>query len=58
MVTTTHTRPAKCKDCKFCKSFYDGKLKKHTCLNENSEKHTSIIKLNDFVCDSWELIYT
>jgi glutaredoxin len=50
-----YTRAAKCKDCKFCKSFYDGKKKKYTCANSKSEIHTEIITLNDLVCNKWEL---
>lgn len=56
MGVTTYTRPAKCKDCKFCKSFYEGKKKRHTCSNLKSERHTEVIRLNDLVCDVWELI--
>jgi len=55
MGVTTYTRAAKCKDCKFCKSFYDGKRKKHTCTNPKSERHNAVIRLNDLVCDVWEL---
>ena len=56
MGVTTYTRAAKCADCKFCKSFYQGKQKKHTCTNEKSSQHTAIITLKDLVCDKWELI--
>jgi glutaredoxin len=55
MGTTTYTRAAKCSDCKFCKDFKDGKRKRHTCTNEESEHHTDIIRLNDLVCDKWKL---
>lgn len=55
MAVITYTREAKCKDCKFCKSFYDGKRKKHTCTNSESERHTAIITLNDLVCEKWQL---
>lgn len=58
MGVKTYTRPANCADCKFCKSFYDKKTKKHTCVNPNSKQHTSVITLKTLVCDSWELIYT
>lgn len=51
----TYTRAAKCKDCKFCKSFYDGAKKKHTCTNVESERYTAVITLNDLVCDVWKL---
>lgn len=56
MSTITYTRPAKCDDCKFCKSFYNGKQKRHTCTNPVSPQHTAIITLKDLVCDKWELI--
>ena len=55
MAITTYTRAAKCGDCKFCKSFYDGKKKKQTCGNVNSKMYTSIISLKDLVCDVWEI---
>ena len=55
MATVTYTRAAKCKDCTFCKSFYDGKKKKHTCINPKSERHTAVIKKEDLVCDDWKL---
>ena len=55
MGVITYKRAAKCKDCKFCKSFYDGKKKKHTCTNLKSERHAAIITLNDLVCGVWEL---
>ena len=49
------SRPAKCKDCAFCKNFYDGKRKKLTCTNSESERHTEVIRLNDLACDHWKL---
>jgi hypothetical protein len=55
MGVITYTREAKCKDCKFCKSFYKGKRKKHTCTNPKSERHTAVITLNDLVCEVWEM---
>lgn len=55
MGVTTYTRAAKCKDCKFIKSFYDGKKKMHTCTNPESERHTAIITQNDLVCEVWKL---
>ena len=55
MGVITYTRAAKCKDCKFIKSFYDGKKKKHTCTNPESEWHTAVITLNDLVCKAWKL---
>ena len=56
MTTISVTRNAKCKDCKFCKSFMDGKRKKHTCINPESKRHTEIITLNDLVCTDWKLV--
>ncbi|GAG28528.1 unnamed protein product [marine sediment metagenome] len=55
MGTITYTRAAKCKDCKFRKSFYDKKMKRHTCTNSNSERYTAVITLNDLVCGKWKL---
>ena len=56
MATIVITRNAKCKDCKFCKSFMDGKRKKHTCTNPESKEHTSVIRLSDLVCEQWKLV--
>lgn len=56
MTIVTYTRKAKCKDCKFCKSFYDGKKKKHICTNEESERYNSIIFLKNLVCSFWKLL--
>lgn len=56
MTTISITRDAKCKDCKFCKSFYDGKRKKHTCTNQLSPRANEVITLNDLVCNEWKLI--
>lgn len=55
MGVTTYTRAARCGDCKYCKGFKDGKRKRHTCTNAESKLHTDIIRLNDLVCDKWEL---
>lgn len=55
MGITTYTRKAKCSDCKFCKMFYDGKKKKHTCTNPESPRHAAVITLKDLVCDNWKL---
>lgn len=55
MSVISYTRNAKCKDCKFCKSFMDGKKKRHTCTNAESKQHTAIITLEDLVCDKWKL---
>lgn len=55
MAVVTYTRPARCEDCKFIKSFYVGKKKKHTCTNTESEMWTSIITKKDLVCKMWEL---
>lgn len=55
MGVTTYTRAAKCKDCKFCKSFYDGNRKKHTCTNVESPRHAEVIRLEDLVCEFWKL---
>ena len=55
MGTITYTRQAKCKDCRFCKSVYDGAKKKYTCSNTESKRHTAIITLNDLVCIEWKL---
>ena len=55
MVTITYTRAARCKDCKFIKSFYDGKKKKHTCINQKSERYNGVITQKDLVCEAWRL---
>ena len=55
MTVVSYTRAAKCKDCKFCKSFYDGKRKKHTCTNPESERYTAVITQSDLVCTVWKL---
>ena len=56
MGTISYTRAAKCKDCKFIKSFYDGERKKHTCTNDKSSSYTAVIRLQDLVCDKWKII--
>ena len=55
MSIVTYTRAAKCSDCKFCKPFYDGKKKKHTRTNPESDRHAAVITLKDLVCDKWKL---
>ncbi len=55
MTITTWTRPAKCKDCKHCKSFYKGKLKRHKCKNKKNTFFDKQIRLNDLVCNNWEM---
>lgn len=55
MTTIQITRKAKCSDCKFCRSFMDGNRKKHTCTNQESNRHTEIILLKDLVCSNWKL---
>ena len=56
MGVITSTRAVKCKDCKFCKSFYDGNRKKHTCTNNESPRHAEVIRLEDLVCEVWKLL--
>ena len=55
MTTITITRPARCKDCRFCKPEYQGKRKIHRCNNPESEYYQSQITLRDYVCDNQEL---
>lgn len=55
MTIITITRNAKCKDCKFCNSYRKGKLRRHKCINTKSEYYNQDVRLNDLVCDKWEL---
>lgn len=60
MTVISITRPAKCKDCRYCQSFYKGKLKRHRCSNPLSDRYgvkysDKTIRLNDLVCKVWEL---
>ncbi len=55
MTTITITRPAKCKDCRFCVDYPKGKLKRHFCVNRESPRTGMDIRLKDNVCDKWEL---
>ena len=58
MTTITITRQAKCKDCKYCKMYYTGVNldKRHKCSNPESKESGKTIRMNDLVCDKWELI--
>jgi hypothetical protein len=56
MTTITYTRPAKCKDCKFCKPEFLTKMKRHRCNNNQSFYFNSQITLKRLVCDKWELL--
>jgi hypothetical protein len=49
------TRPAKCKDCKHFKR-HPLLKRAHICANENSPQKKYVVRLNDLVCDKWELI--
>ena len=49
MSTITKIRQAKCKDCSFCESQWQGRRKTHRCHNVNSERYKNQIKLKDFV---------
>ena len=57
----TYTRKAKCKDCRFCKSFFriDYKRTSKKCVfgkqNEIPTEQDKTIRLNDFVCENWKL---
>ena len=53
MITQTTIRSAKCKDCKFLKTEYIGKIKINKCFNENSKYYNNQKTLNDLVCDNW-----
>jgi hypothetical protein len=55
MKIVTITRAAKFKDCKFLFAFIIGKLKRHRCENVDSYMYKKQIRLNDLVCDNWEL---
>jgi len=60
MGVTTYTRKAKCKDCRYHKSFYkDYKRAGTKCMygkeNEQPTELDKTIRLNDFVCDNWKL---
>jgi len=60
MVTITYTRAAKCKDCRYCNRFKQGKLTRHRCSNTESKKYATkysknTIRLNDLVCENWKL---
>jgi hypothetical protein len=61
MTKITITGKAKCKDCRYCQSFYVGiKLtKRHRCSNPESERYGvkyigKTIRKNDLVCDKWK----
>jgi hypothetical protein len=55
MSISIHTRPSKCKDCKWLKPEYLSKRKTHRGLNPMSEYFNSQRILNDLVCEAWEL---
>ena len=62
MGITTHTREAKCKDCRYAQRYTKpgGKRKLTICSNPESaqygEKYSDkTIRLNDLVCDKWKL---
>ena len=54
MEIITYTRAAKCKDCKFLESFYDGKRLLHRCENKESPEFSKRRTLKDLVCDNWQ----
>jgi len=55
MTTITIQRPAKCKDCKHHKAYYLNKKKGHWCANPKSTHNGLDRRLDDFVCDKWEI---
>jgi hypothetical protein len=57
MSVSTYTRKAKCKDCVFIFKYYVGNKKVHKCSNVYSERSEKHVRLNDFVCSKWSLIY-
>jgi len=61
MAVFTVISQAKCKHCKFSKSYYplkkdgtEGKLKRTKC--DNPETKINHIRMNDLVCGKWELL--
>ena len=55
MTVITITREAKCKDCKYCIGYQKGKLKRHFCDKMTSPRHGQDVRLNDLVCNGWNL---
>lgn len=55
MSIITYTRAAKCSDCKFLDSKYEGKRKFHQCGNKESPEFSKRRTLKDLVCDFWQL---
>lgn len=60
MTTITTTRPAKCKDCRYCQRYTDSitNSKGFRCENTKSpryDRESSKIHPEDFVCEVWKL---
>lgn len=55
MTTIEITRPARCKDCKYCIRYNKGKLIRHFCDKMTSPNHGQDVRLQDYVCRNWEL---
>ncbi|WZE63573.1 hypothetical protein PANI_CDS0053 [Maribacter phage Panino] len=60
MAIITTVSQAKCKHCKFSKSYHplkndgtESKLKRTRCSNPNTQINQ--ITMNDLVCDKWDL---
>ena len=58
MGTIISTRKAMCKDCKYCIPFYEGKRKRHFCINKGTKLQLNIVRLKDLVCKNWVIKYT